>query len=276
MDSIIFSAIEQSILFFPLALSVYVSYVILRTTDMTTEGSVVLGAGVFARLLSLDYSIGISVAMSTLAGILSGLGVSLIQTGGKIHSLVAGIIGLFILYSINFKIMGKPNIGIYNTDMPFLIIVMVVALLTLSLTLIMSSKTGLVLRAFGSNPQLLKNLGKSIEWYRILGLSMSNALAALCGAMTAKVNGYADLQMGFGMTLTAISTIMIGQQFILRLFNHFSSHSFNIGKELISCFLGVFIYFIFISTLLYFGIDAVYLKLVLGLTLITLLRKGLS
>src|SRR5438552_3637623 len=109
---LLLSSLEQSLLFFPMALGIYLSYVVLKTTDMTTEGSFVLGGGVFARLLSLDINLGLCAFFTLASGLIAGCGVSFIQSKGKINSLIAGIIGLFLLYTLNFKIMGRPNISV--------------------------------------------------------------------------------------------------------------------------------------------------------------------
>lgn len=243
---------------------------------MTTEGSFVLGGGVFARCLSLDFNIGFCAIISLISGVLAGCGVSLIQAKEKINSLIAGIIGLFLLYTLNFKVMGRPNIGVpplssFNISKTF--IFSLVILLTITIGLLMATRMGLVLRAFGSNAPLLKALGKNVEGYRTFGLALSNMLSALCGAMTAMIHGFADLGMGFGMTLTGISTVMIGQQIQKHLF---PNSSFNILLEITACFLGVMIYFLAINGLLTFGLDPIYLKFVLGIVLIILLRNKLK
>lgn len=271
MNYLLLSSLEQSILFFPLALGIYLSFSILKATDMTTEGSFVLGGGVFARLLVQGVNPWLGMLVSLMAGILAGVGVSLIQSKEKINTLIAGIIGLFMLYTLNFKIMGRPNIGIPTDELGISlpIIITIIGLLTLGIGLLIASRIGLVLRAFGDNPKLLQSLGKNIEGYRAVGLALSNGFAAMAGMFTAIVNGYVDLGMGFGMTITGISTVMIGQQLQKRFF---PNHTFNIVKELMACFTGVILYFLAINTLLAQGLDPIYLKFVLGIALIFLLR----
>lgn len=270
--NILLSALEQSILFFPLTLGVYLSYSILKTTDMTTEGSFVLGAGSFARLVSLNFPLTLAIGIAFITGVFSGLGVGFIQRKGKINSLIAGIIGLFILYTLNFKLMGRPNIAvnILNSEAEVKILIFFcIFIITLIMLLLLATRFGLLLRAFGENAAILQSLGRDIEKYRYFGLGLSNALAALSGVFFAIVNGFADLGMGFGMTLTAISTVMIGQQIQHRLF---PNQTFGIAKEITGCFLGVFLYFIATHGLLAYGLDSIYLKLVLGLVFIILLR----
>lgn len=268
---IIINSLEQSVLFFPLVLGVYMGYTILRAMDLTIEGSFVLGAGVYARLMTLNIGFGVSVLAALAAGGLAGAGVSSIQRSGKINPLVAGIIGLFILYAVNIKIMGRPNIGLESViDDPYFIIAILVSILTLWFGILIASRIGLVLRALGNNPCLLWALAKNVERYRLLGFVLSNALAALCGSLTAEVNGYADLGMGLGMTLTGISTVMIGQKIQHFLFKN---NKFNIVVEIISCFFGVFVYFLTMNVLLSQGLDPIHLKFVLGFLMIILLRE---
>ena len=269
MLTILEAVLKQSVLFFPLALGVYLSFSILRTTDMTTEGSFVLGAGVFARL-STEFNPFFCLGMALFSGMLAGFGVSRIQAKEKINSLMAGIIGLFILYSVNFQVMGRPNINLSSIEkIPGLYFAGIIGFIVVGVALLMMSRLGLLLRAFGNNQVLLGILGKNVEGYRMLGLGLSNALAALCGALTAEANGYADLGMGFGMTLTGISAVMIGQRLTSTLFPF---TLFNIAREILACFLGVMIYFVAMNALLLYGVDPIYLKCVLGIALIFLLR----
>jgi putative tryptophan/tyrosine transport system permease protein len=266
---LILESLEQSLLFFPLALGIYLSYAILKTTDMTTEGSFVLGAGVFARLITLDFGMIISAIGALFLGGVAGIGVSAIQAKDRINPLIAGIIGLFILYTLNFEIMGRPNIGLHQVMISKTTAYAIILLSAILLLFLVASRFGLMLRAFGSNTTLLKTLGKKVELYRMVGLSISNALAALAGVMTALTVGYADLNMGFGMTLTGIGTVVIGKEILHRFF---PGVTYNPIIELIAVFCGVTLYFIAVNGLLSFNINPIYLKFFLGILLIILLR----
>jgi len=274
---IFLSTLSQSLLFFPLALGIYTSYVILRATDLTVDGSFVLGAGAFAHLLVLGVNPMLAFLIAGFAGALAGIGVSLIQFRGRINSLLAGILALFMLYSINFNVMGRPNISLFDTATlgsvlglensagNWLFIIICVVVLTILLSLLLVSRYGLVLRSFGEQPQLLKRLGHKIEYYRFFGFILSNGLVALCGAMTAQVNGYADLGMGFGMALTGIGAVVIGRQILKPLYH---SHRFHLPFELGGTILGVFLYFLAINLFLAWGVNPINLKLFLGLLLV--------
>lgn len=278
---IIASTFSQSLLFFPLALGIYISYVILRATDLTVDGSFVLGAGIFGHLLVSWPHPFLAFLVAGIGGALAGIGVSIIQFKGRINSLLAGILALFMLYSINFNVMGKPNISLYEAinlgsvfgqnDMNsnWLFIGIFVALIVILLSLLLSSRFGLVLRAFGDHQHLLKRLGHQTEYYRFFGFALSNALVAWSGAITAEINGYADLSMGFGMALTGIGAVVIGRQILKPLYR---SHSFILPLEFGACVIGVFLYFLAINLFLTWGVNPINLKLLLGLVLVFFLR----
>lgn len=274
---ILIGSLAQSLLFFPLALGIYISYVILRATDLTVDGSFVLGAAIFGHLLIVWPHPLMAFLLAGVGGILAGIGVSIIQFKGRINSLLAGILALFMLYSINFNVMGKPNISLFDAislgsifgkntmtgNWLFVGIFVLIAIILLSLFLV--SRFGLVMRAFGDHQQLLKRLGHRIEFYRFFGFALSNALVAWCGALTAEINGYADLSMGFGMALTGIGAVVIGRQ-ILKPF--YRGHGFVLPLELGACALGVFLYFLAINLFLMWGVNPINLKLLLGLVLV--------
>lgn len=288
MSSVIITALQQALLFLPLALGIYISYRILAITDLTVEGTFVLGAAVFARLLTAGMHEVTALLLALLAGGLAGAVVAMIQRFAKIDSLIASILAIFMLYSVNFKAMGRPNISLLNTHsliidlqnqqpllLWFLISLFAIVLIAL-LALLLHSRLGLLLRAYGDNVQVLSHLGKNSLVLLVFGLVISNLLAALSGVLTAQINGYADINMGLGMALTAIGSMMIGLTVVKNLRHH--DAPYRALFELPACFLGVFIYFAIVNGLLVIGVDPIYLKLLLGLVLIFFLstakRKG--
>ncbi|MEY3196795.1 MAG: hypothetical protein RLZZ59_161, partial [Pseudomonadota bacterium] len=145
----------------------------------------------------------------------------------------------------------------------------VVGILCLALLiLVLKSEFGLILRAFGHDQKLLAVLGKSIEKYRLFGLMLSNSLAALTGVLSAQVNGFADINMGFGVALVGIGAVVIGRQIMIS-----SQAKFLLFPEVLSSFIGILLYFCCISILLKVGIDPINLKLLLGIILFAALRK---
>lgn len=285
MLDFIFSTLTQSLTFLPLAFAISISYHILRATDMTIDGSFVMGAAVFAKLVTIGIAPGIAATASLCCGALAGVMVASIQRGGRVDPLLAGVLATFILSSMNLVIMGKPNINLLSQttlvssafEQSELLGWMLVASLVISLCvlviLLLKSTSGLILRAFGDNPSLLQNLGKNIEYYRLTGFALTNMLAAAAGCFTAQTVGYADIGMGFGMTLTGIGAIILGQQLFVRLFR---KKHFRIGMEFFSCLFGVIVYFLSLNLLLRLDVNPIYLKMILGIVLILFLRAAVS
>jgi putative ABC transport system permease protein len=283
MSTLLYAITTQSLTFLPLAFGISVSYTLMRATDMTLDGSFVLGASVFSRLVTSGISPEIAGIAAIFAGILAGIMVSVIQRGGKVDSLLAGILATFILASGNLILMGKPNINLLSahtlmsdaflkSDTAGWILVSIYSLFFCCLaSLFVRSRLGLTLRALGDNPNLLQRLGKNIENYRMLGFAFTNMLAAVSGCLTAQTIGYADIGMGLGMTLTGIGSIILGQQ-ILKII--IRQHVARMKSELFSCLIGVIIYFFAMNLLLRLEINPVYLKMILGLTLILFLRTA--
>jgi putative ABC transport system permease protein len=270
-------ALQQSMIFIPLTLGIYLCYRILSITDLTPDGTFVLGAAIFSRLLTSGYSQTTSIIIALLGGVLAGIGVCLLQRFAKINSLIASILAVFMLYSVNFAIMGTPNINLLNyslfiqniqnssqTLFNLVLIIFTLALIFL-LFLFINSRTGLKLRAFGSNKFLLEKLGKHPTLYLALGLAISNALASLCGVFSAQLNGYADIHMGVGMALTGIGAVVIGCKLARSMFC--KNTNFNLKVDLFGCLLGTYIYFLVVNLFLMLGINPIYLKLLLGLLL---------
>jgi putative ABC transport system permease protein len=283
--SILYAAATQSLTFLPLAVGITISYRLLRATDMTLDGSFVVGAAVFARLITLGFSPLSACICALISGSLAGVMVSLIQKGGRVDPLLAGVLATFILTSANLIIMGRPNINLLSqhtlvsdafikSDLSgWLQIGMFSAGLCLVSYLLVKTRFGLMLRALGDNPERLKQLGNPIELYRVAGFAFTNTLAAAAGILTAQTVGYADVSMGFGMTLTGIGAIILGQQLLVMFVR---SASLRVLGEFSACFLGVFTYFCAINILLRLDMDPVYLKMMLGLILIVFLRTAVN
>jgi putative ABC transport system permease protein len=285
MSQIIYAVLTQALTFLPLAIGISISYRLLRATDMTLDGSFVLGAAVFARLVTLGFSPVLAGLIALISGSLAGVMVSLIQKGGRVDPLLAGVLATFILTSGNLVIMGRPNISLLSqhtllsstfahSDLQgwFLVAMYSLGFCLISYVLI-RSRFGLMLRALGDNPDLLKRLGNPIEYYRVAGFALTNTLAAAAGILTAQTSGYADISMGFGMTLTGIGAIILGQQ-ILRAF--IRSPYLRGLAEFSACLIGVLVYFFSINALLRLDIDTVYLKMCLGILLIVFLRTAVK
>ena len=168
--------------------------------------------------------------------------------------------------------MGKPNISLLQFDFTSigLIIGMTVFISVVILLVLLHSRSGLYLRGFGANYNLLSRLGKVPELYRVLGLSISNALAAVSGCLLSQLNGFSDINIGFGVALTAIGSLMIGQHLIKKIYDN---KIFSPLIDIVSCFIGIFIYFLVLNLIVLLGIDPVNIKFVLAIVLILALRN---
>jgi len=285
MFTFISSIITQSIPFLLLAFGISVSYNFLRATDMTIDGSFVLGAAVFARLVTAGFSPVLAATIALASGALAGMMVATIQRGGRVDPLLAGVLATFILSSLNLIVMGKPNINLLaqttllsaafakSDVVGWIVTAAYTTLLIIIAYALLQSRFGLTLRALGDNPKLLLRLGKNIEHYRLCGFALTNALAASAGCLTAQTVGYADIGMGLGMTLTGIGAIIIGQQILERVIKR---HYFRLPMEFFACLLGVILYFFSLNGLLRLNVDPLYLKMILGLLLIIFLRAAVK
>lgn len=274
---ILYYTLEQALLFYPLVVGVYLSYSILKITDLTVDASFVLGAGVYARLCCLQIPPTDALIVALAAGFVAGTVVAIMQRKGKLDPLLTSVIALFMFFSINFNVMGKPNInlqdcitiGSISKNNLFYILLVIAIGLAGFVHILIKSRHGLTLRAFGLNKDLAAKLNKNIELYRMLCLGLSNCLAALSGVLTADINGFADINMGIGVALVAIGSVVIGQQ----IFNNFSTKfNFNALFDLFKCLIGILIYFLLLNILLLMDINPINLKLILGITLIFFLR----
>ncbi len=287
------AALEQAFLFTPLVLAVYVSYKILKICDLTAEGSFVFGACLCAICLQAKLSIFAGVSLAICGGLLAGAITSCLQRALGFADLISGILAIFILQSLCLQSMGRPNISLYDKPTlisltstlcscisePYLrlIIAAVVGIaLFCILAKTLTSRLGLILRAYGNNPKLLEIFGKNDKLYCMIGLMLSNSFSALGGAITAQFQGFADISMGTGTVLIALSSVIIGVRLSTFLFGRYSTH---IVCQLLSCFLGVFVYFLTVHSLISFGVDPINLRMCTALICVAVLginRKQLG
>lgn len=257
------SLFEQSLAFLPFALGLFISFRILKIADLTVDGTFVLGAGLYAKLISIGCAPTIALLAALAAGCLAGLGVALIQRNGRVPPLIAGILALFILQSLSLQVMGRPTISLLGSSSSLGLPLSVAA--AGGVLLLLRSPLGLLMRAFGSNATLLQLMGRSPERYRIAGLSIANGLVALSGVLTAQLHGFADIGMGMGLVLIAIAVVIIGQQLLSR----FAEERFLF--EIVGCFVGCLLYFAAVHTFVSIGIPPVALKMAIGLSLVAFL-----
>ena len=224
--NLIVSTIGQGILWGILALGVFLTFRILKFPDMTIEGTFPLGASLCVSALTHGISPLLATLLGFLGGLAAGLITGLLYTKGKIPILLAGILTMTALYSINLRILGKATVGLLNiptlfATFPFLkqtplfqtiiLAILLAGILVLGTALFLNTQLGQAFIATGDNEQMALALGINSDNMKILGLMLSNGLIGLTGALVAQNNGYADVNMGIGTIVIGLAAIIIGE-----------------------------------------------------------------
>lgn len=212
-----------------MVLGVFITFRILDFPDLTVDGSFPLGASVMAVCLIGGVAPVWGISLAILAGALAGLVTALLHTKLKIPNLLAGILTMTMLYSINLRIMGnKSNISLIRSDnivkdfenlipgLPdgiasLILFLLIVLLIKFLLDIFFLTDLGLALGALGSNQQMIVSQGMNPDWLKIIGVALSNALVALSGAFAAQYMGYADVNLGQGIVVAGLASVMIGE-----------------------------------------------------------------
>ena len=214
----ILNALEQGLLFALVAMGVHITYKILDFPDLSVDGTLPLGASISAAMLVHGINPWVTILVATLGGACAGAITGFLHVKLKISNLMSGILVMMGLYSINLRIMGKSNIPLFNTNYIFknpainsiFIILAIVILVKIILDLFLKTKTGFLLVAVGDNEQVVSSLGVNKNIVKVLGLSISNALVALSGALTAQNQGFSDITMGTGIVVMGLAAVIIG------------------------------------------------------------------
>lgn len=283
------SAASQGVLWSIMTIGVYLTFRILDYPDLTVDGSFALGGAVSAILIVKGMDPFLTLLFATLAGMLSGVVTGLLHTKLHIPGILAGILSMIALYSINIRIMGKANMPLLGEDtiisrLAFLsdnkttvaLILGVVFSIVLILILywFFGTEIGCCIRATGNNEYMVRALGGNTDHMKIAGLLLSNGLVALSGAMVAQQQGYADVGMGTGTIVVGLASVIIGEVIF-----DWGEHSF--GYKLAAVVFGSVVYRIIIALVLRMGLRSTDLKLltavIVALALsIPVIRKALQ
>lgn len=240
-------AVELGLLYALMSLGVYITFRILDFPDLTVDGSFTTGAAIGTVMTINGTSPWIAAICAFIGGALAGVCTGLLHTKGKINGLLSGIIMMIALYSINLRILGKPNISLRNEgpmfeDMSklvvFIVLIVLVVVIKLMLDLFFKTDFGLSLRATGDNSRMIRSFGANTDITTIYGVALSNALVALSGALVAQYQKFADSSMGIGMIVVGLASVIIGEAI-------FGSKS--IFRATVAVILGSIIYRIIIS-----------------------------
>ncbi len=222
-------AIEIGLIFALVALGVFISFRLLRFPDLTVDGSFPLGAAVCAVLITHGYSPFVATIGATLAGAVAGLITGWLNVKLKIMDLLASILMMIALYSINLRIMGGPNIPLINDPTLFnqlqpagmedyvfrpLLMCAIVVLAKLAMDWFFLTERGLAIRATGTNARMARAQGVNTGGMILLGMAVSNALVALAGALFAQTQGGADSSMGIGTIVIGLAAVIVGESIL--------------------------------------------------------------
>ena len=271
-----------------LSLGVFISFRIFHFPDITADGSITLGASVAAVLLVSGVNPFLATAAAFACGVLAGAITGVLHTKFKIHQLLSGILVMTALYSVNLHIMGKSNIpllsettlgtlaeqavtlilpdaesvNVWGWDVntqdasvfigAFLISVLIAA----GMYVFFRTNLGTAMRATGDNQQMIRALGVNNDNMTIIGLAVSNGLIALAGALLAQYQGFADVQMGIGMVVWGLASVIIGEALV-------GSHS--LGLTITGAVMGSVLFRLMVAIALRWGLNPTDLKLITAL-----------
>lgn len=271
-----------------LTLGVYISFRIFDIADMTADGSLTLGASVCAVLLVYGVNPLGATAAGLVAGIIAGVVTGVLHTKFKIHSLLSGILVMTALYSVNLQVMGKSNIPLMKEttlvswieglggrllgDKAFVSIIgwevairditalcascAVIIVMVCLMYFFFRTHLGTAMRATGNNPQMIRALSVNTETMIIIGLALSNGLIALSGALLAQYQGFVDIQMGIGILVWGLASVIIGEAVAGR--DHLLT-------TIIGVILGSILFRLLVAIALRWGMDPNNLKLMTAL-----------
>jgi len=263
--------LAQGILYAFVALAVMIPFRLLAFPDLTSEGSFPLGGCLCATLLVGGANPFAATALAAGAGMLAGLTTAFVHLRFRINTLLAGILVMTILYSVNLRVLGKANVALIGVDSVLhwispaavasvgwqIAVLGAVALIVLAALLwLLSTELGLSLRAVGANAALAPGLAINPWTYILAGLALANGLSALAGALAAQLQGFADVHMGFGVLINGLAALIIGETLIGRE---------TVLRQLAAPLLGSLVYYQLVSLGLALGLKPADLKLVTGL-----------
>jgi putative ABC transport system permease protein len=259
-----------------LALGVYLTFRVLGFPDLTVDGSFVLGAAVVAVLIINGVNPFAATLAALGAGLCAGLVTSLLNTKLRIPALLASILVMVALYSINLRIMGRPNLPLLREVTIFslasqlpgletrlvyqLVVAAVLAVIVFFiLNWFLRTEIGLALRATGDNEQMVRGAGVDTDKTTILGVSIANGLVALSGGAVAQAQGFVDVNMGIGMIIMGLAAVIIGEALF---------RPKGVARLLLAVLAGTFVYRLVISIALRLGMAPGDLKLITAMLVI--------
>lgn len=221
MNELFTTSLNQGLIFSVLAIGVFITYKILDFPDLSVEGTFPLGAFIFAKFALMGLNPVLSTIIAGFCGALAGSLTYALHIKLKIEPILAGILTMTILYSVNLRVNSSTsNIPLYSTPSLFkmgptiLVLALIVILSKVVMDIFLSTEIGYLLIATGDNQTLVKTLGISPNKLKLIGLMISNAFVAISGALMAQMQSFADITMGTSIIVYALASIIIGYSFL--------------------------------------------------------------
>ncbi|HVL56572.1 MAG TPA: ABC transporter permease [Burkholderiaceae bacterium] len=277
--------VVQSLLYGFVALGIMIPFRLLAFPDLTSEGSFPLGGCVAAVLLVAGIDPFAATAVAIAAGMAAGASTALIHLRFRINTLLAGILVMTILYSVNLRVLGQANVALLTNEtvlsaispaavasvgMQMIVFAALAVAIVAALRWFLRTEAGLSLRAVGANAALAPSLRINPWTWVIAGLALANGLSAMAGALAVQLYGFADVHMGFGVLINGLAAVIIGETIVGR---------HTVMRQIAAPVAGSIVYYQLVSLGLALGLKPADLKLVTGLfVLVTLalpaLRRG--
>lgn len=298
--TLLIGALTLGLIMSLIALGIYVSFRIFGTADITVDGSLTFGAAITAVLVVVY---GVNPALACAAGfaggVIAGCTTGLLQTRFRIDPLLSGILVMTALYSVNLRVMGRSNIPflgattlatwservarrwlggtetvlfgwtVNGQDLFLLALVaMIVALVAGALFWFFRTDVGTAMRASGDNPQMIRALGANVELYRVIGLALANGLVGLGGSLWAQYQNFADAQMGIGIIVWGLASVIIGEAL---------TGAPSLGYAIVGAVFGSVLFRLLVAIALGFGLNPNDLKLITAVfVFVALILPGIA
>lgn len=258
-------AVAQGIMWGIMAIGLYITYKILDIADLTVDGSFGTGGAVLVMSITGGFSLPVSMLLAFVAGGITGLVTGLLHTKFGIPAILAGILTQLGLYSVNLGILGKANMALSNRkyqllvnrkeiNSSLLICVIFAVVIIAALYWFFGTELGHSLRATGCNAAMARANGINTAKNQVIGITLSNGIVALSGALTAQWGGSADVSMGRGAIVIGLAAVIIGEVIFGKIFKNFA-------LRLVGVVMGGIVYYVVITIVLNMGLDPNYLKL---------------
>lgn len=263
-------SIELGLVYSLMALGLFVSYRVLDVADLTVDGSFTLGAAVCVVVTMTGHPV-LALFAAIIAGAFAGCFTAFLQTKLCVQPILAGIISMTALWSVNLRIMGnKPNLSIareeslitmaksfISNDYAKLLVSFIIVLIATALVIVfLYTKLGLQIRATGDNQDMVRSSSINVDMTKTVGLAIANGLVALSGATLAQMQKFADISMGIGMVVIGLASVIIGEVIVGRK---------NIIANAIAVIVGSVIYRLIIAFVLELGVEQQDLKIISAL-----------